>query len=114
MLTIVRRSISASVSSPSHTISGQLPGLAPGCHTPLTEGEDEPATEARPAAPAEGASGATSGDAAAEGDGAARVSADALLRLRKAEDALRAEGVVVRHGPLSPSRVLDLLRGART
>jgi carbon-monoxide dehydrogenase large subunit len=30
------------------------------------------------------------------------------------EDALRAEGVVVRSGPLSPSRVLDLLREARS
>lgn len=30
------------------------------------------------------------------------------------EDALRADGVVVRAGPLSPSRVLDLLREAET
>ncbi len=30
------------------------------------------------------------------------------------EDALRADGVVVRSGPLSPSRILDLLREARS
>ena len=67
--------------------------LGAGCHTPLGGGgADEPATEVKPAGePAGSSEGETpSGADPAEGE-AVQVSADALMRRRRAQEALRAE-----------------------